>query len=184
MKNRSTTQQHLLIGVPRSLLINQPSPTYRTDPAGFAVTNNIPANPAQPQDKPAATATKLDILQRFVYKPQGTTELPTPPLRKPPRRLLGPDGKNMSECYFQKISLTPTMKQYEHCFTISNKPHIGKETTAKETHFTAMVQKGHFVILDLKSRGSITAVQLPFQIDSAASCNCEEGKVCYLPKGS
>ena len=29
--------------------------------------------------------------------------------------------------------------QHEHCFTISNKPHTGKETTATKTHFPAMV---------------------------------------------
>ena len=55
--------------------------------------------------------------------------------------------------------------QYEHCFTISDE----KPFTASAT--SAVPDKGHFVLLDLKSPDSSQAIQIPFQIDSAASCN-------------
>ena len=54
---------------------------------------------------------------------------------------------------------------YEHCFTISNtKPHKADESST-------VPYKGHFVLLDLKSPDSNHTIQVPFQIDSAASCN-------------
>ena len=54
---------------------------------------------------------------------------------------------------------------YEHCFTISDtRPHT--------THASSTVpDKGHFVLLDLKSPDSNHTNQVPFQIASAASCN-------------
>ena len=53
--------------------------------------------------------------------------------------------------------------QYEHCFTIS-------DATLRTANST-VPDKGHFVLLDLKSPDSNHAIQIPFQIDSAASCN-------------
>ena len=54
--------------------------------------------------------------------------------------------------------------QYEHWFTISDtKPHTAQT-------YSTVPDKGHFVLLDLKSPDSNHTIQILFQIDSAASC--------------
>lgn len=59
---------------------------------------------------------------------------------------------------------------YEHCFTISDtRPHTAHASpTAPD--------KGHFILLDLKSPDSNHTIQGPFQIDSAASCDTLSSK--------
>ena len=55
--------------------------------------------------------------------------------------------------------------QYEHCFTILDMgPHTAHASST-------VADKGHFIFLDLKSPDSNHTIQIPFQIDSAASCN-------------
>ena len=55
--------------------------------------------------------------------------------------------------------------QYEHCFTILDTgPHTAHASST-------VADKGHFIFLDLKSPNSNHTIQIPFQIDSAASCN-------------
>ena len=55
--------------------------------------------------------------------------------------------------------------QYEHCFTISDaNPHTAHASST-------VPDKDHFVLLDLKIPDSNHTIQIPFQIDSAASCN-------------
>jgi len=54
---------------------------------------------------------------------------------------------------------------YEHCFTILDaRPHTAHASPTAPDN-------GHFVLLDLKSPDSNHTIQVPFQIDSAASCN-------------
>ena len=54
---------------------------------------------------------------------------------------------------------------YKHCFTISDtRPHTAHASST-------VPDKGHFVLLDLKSPDSNYTFQVPFQIDSVASCN-------------
>ena len=55
--------------------------------------------------------------------------------------------------------------QYEYCFTILD---MGPHTA----HASSTVpDKGHFILLDLKSWDSNQSIQIPFQIGSAGSCN-------------
>ena len=66
----------------------------------------------------------------------------------------------------ESLALPPEDRlQYEHCFTISD----AKPRTAHTS--SAVPDKGHFVLLHLKSPDSNHTIQVPFQIDSAASCN-------------
>ena len=59
------------------------------------------------------------------------------------------------------------------CFPISHKQPSSTDTTATAPASTqpTVTDKGHFVLLDLKSPDSKQCTRVPFQIDSAASCN-------------
>ena len=63
--------------------------------------------------------------------------------------------------------------QFKHCFTISDTQPYSANVAAAAVpclqHWNP--DKGHFVLLDLMSPNSELTTQIPFQIDSAASCN-------------
>ena len=76
----------------------------------------------------------------------------------------------------EQSSYAPSEKgiQYENCFTLSDQqPGSNADTTplAPPPLHQALADKGHFVLLDLTSSDSYHSTQVPFQIDSAASCN-------------
>ena len=62
---------------------------------------------------------------------------------------------------------------FEHCFTISDtQPYLANVAAAAVPSLQQHTpDKGHFVLLDLLSLDSDLTTQIPFQIDSAASCN-------------
>ena len=59
--------------------------------------------------------------------------------------------------------------QYENCFTISSTADAA--TSASISLHSKITDKGHFVLLDLNDFDSSCSTRVPFQIDSAASCN-------------
>ena len=63
--------------------------------------------------------------------------------------------------------------QYGKCFTLSGKqpPDLLSTATTPPSLHPPIADKGHFVMLDLRSLDSTISKQIPFQIDSAASCN-------------
>ena len=63
--------------------------------------------------------------------------------------------------------------QDENCFTLSDKqpPDLDNTATTPPSLHPPIAGKGHFVMLDLWSPDSCVSKQIPFQIDSAASCN-------------
>ena len=69
--------------------------------------------------------------------------------------------------------------QFEHCFTISDAPPYSANAAAAALpslqHRTP--DEGHFVLLDFASPDSELTTQIPFQIDSAASCNTLPSKL-------
>ena len=63
--------------------------------------------------------------------------------------------------------------QFEHCFTITDtQPYSANAAAAALPSLQRRTpDKSHFVLLDLASPDSDLTTQIPFQIDSAASCN-------------
>lgn len=75
----------------------------------------------------------------------------------------------------EESSYTPSEEgiQYENCFTLSDERPSNADTTAMALPplHLAPADKGHFVLLDLTCSDSCHSTQVPFQIDSAASCD-------------
>lgn len=104
-----------------------------------------------------------------VNKLPETTEPPGLRAKHPLHRA---SDKHTSEWLSKKKTLTLIRKR-KNCFTISDKQPSSTDTTATAPASTqpTVTDKGHFVLLDLKRPDSKQCTRVPFQIDSAASCN-------------
>ena len=73
----------------------------------------------------------------------------------------------------EESSYTPSEEgiQYESCFTLSDQQPGSNADITPLAPPPAPADKGHFIFLDLTSSDSCHSTQVPFQIDSAASCN-------------
>ena len=76
----------------------------------------------------------------------------------------------------QKPNSTGTQQegiQYGNCFILSEKqpPDLLSTANTPPLLHPPIADKGHFVMLGLRSLDSPISKQIPFQIDSAASCN-------------
>ena len=109
----------------------------------------------QRPEKSAATATKPAISQTFVNRPSEPSDPPVPP---PKPNSTGTQQEGI---------------QYGNCFTLSEKqpPDLLSTATTPPSLHPPIADKGHFVMLDLRNLDSLISKQIPFQIDSAASCN-------------
>jgi len=139
-----------------------------------AANNNTPVTCAQLQDELATIAAKQAILQTSADRLPKTaaarkpaSQQPTPP---------DPRHEHIRMVDQEESSSAPSEEsiQYENCFTLSDQqPGSNADTTplAPLPLHRAHADKGHFVLLDLTSSDSCHSTQVPFQIDSAASCN-------------
>ena len=157
----------------RSTRPEYPSPSPPTDPVfSAAANNNTPVTcPASGQTcnycrKTGHFANVCQQAAKDHRTSKPTSEKPTP---SDPRR------EHVRMVEQEERSLTPPEEglQYENCFTLSDKQPSNAGTTALASPLllSAPAEKGHFVLLDVKSSDSCHSIQIPFQMDSAASCN-------------
>ena len=115
----------------------------------------------QPKDKHATTVTNSATFQVAARDQRFSRTSPKQSIRPNPRR------EHVRMIDQDESSVIPSEDGilYEHCFTISDtRPHTAHASPT-------VPDKGHFVLLDLKTPDSNHTIQVPFQIDSAASCN-------------
>ena len=124
----------------------------------------------QLDDKPATTATKPAISQTRANKQQENANLETSSTEDRPARpkqehvhMLQQEENLCYDC--------ETVTQHENCFSI-------QDTTPTSSPFP--MERGHFIQLTLADSNFGNHTQIPFQIDSAASCNTLPSR--YLSK--
>ena len=115
----------------------------------------------QPKDKHATTVTNSATFQVAARDQRFSRTSPKQSIRPNPRR----EHVRMIDQDVSSAIPSEDGILYEHCFTISDtRPHTAHASPT-------VPDKGHFVLLDLKNPDSNHTIQVPFQIDSAASCN-------------
>ena len=148
---------------PQPELFNGPPADQSANLASSAALKpHIHVKNVQPKDKHATTVTNFSSVCQQAARDQRSS-------RPPPKQSIRPNPRREHVRMIDQDESSAIPSEdgilYENCFTISDtRPH--------KAHASLTVpDKGHFVLLDLKSPDSNHTIQGPFQIDSAASCN-------------
>ena len=149
-----------------------PHPQHQTDQSAnlassVAAKPHIHVKNVQPEDKHATTVTNSATFQVSANRLPGISD----PLD---HHANSPSGQILSANTFVwliRMRVRPSPLKAEYCTSIAS-PYRTRDTRPHTAHASSPVpDKGHFVLLDLKSPDSNHTIQVPFQIDSAVSCN-------------
>ena len=173
LKNRSITL-HLCSQTKASQIPLAKPLGLETDPVfSAAANNNILVTCAQRSERSAVTVTKPAISPTFVSRPPETSDPPELPLKT---LLHGDPGGTISGYFSRTTSPVPLPRMAFSTRTAlpsptKKPPDLDNTATTPPLLHPPIADKGHFVMLDLWSPDSCVSKQIPFQIDSAASCN-------------